>query len=262
VKQADGKYQGVTLAARFLNDLNHMVDTWAWFIGAWIYDTQMMGGKTDCEKGCGAKCGETDCGIMRQEDMKLISTCPTLAEGGKPCYDGNTSAYFQLMPQYHYAKQLRAAFDLGCSMRYSTVNATFLGVRGGNDMAWTYGKKPPIHVAVGKNPDGSYAVGIANPTGIPTRPVLNGKATQIFPNASMVVLELVLEELLPASGAEEEGAELRFVARRSTGDESYSVPEADVALAGGVLHTGRKCPPWGGPQAFGTDVPTGRIAFG
>jgi hypothetical protein len=33
-------------------------------------------------------------------------------------------------------------------------------------------------------------------------------------------------------------------------------------LAGGVLHTGRKCPPWGGPQAFGTDVPTGRIAFG
>lgn len=67
-----GRYQGVTLAARFLNDLNHMVDTWVWFIGAWIYDTQMLGGKTNCEKGCGAKCGETECGITRQEDMKLI----------------------------------------------------------------------------------------------------------------------------------------------------------------------------------------------
>ena len=122
-----GEFQGVALAARFLNDLNHMVDTWIWFIGAWILDTQMLGGKTNCEKGCGAKCGDIDCGITRQEDMKLISTCPTLAEkAGKPCYDGNKSAYFQLMPQYHYAKQLRAAFDLGCSMRYSTVNTTSL----------------------------------------------------------------------------------------------------------------------------------------
>ena len=133
------------------------------------------------------------------------------------------------MPQYHYAKQLRAAFDLGCSMRHSTVNTTYL-----QDMPWTYGAKPPIFVAVGKNPDGSYAVGIANPTGIPVRPVLNGKATQVFPNASTVVLELVIEELLPTSGAEEE-AELHFVSQRSTGDESYSVPEAPVPLTVGVL---------------------------
>ena len=55
----DGRWQGVLLAARFLNDLNHGVDTWVWFIGAWVFDTQMLGGKTGCEKGCGAKCGGT-----------------------------------------------------------------------------------------------------------------------------------------------------------------------------------------------------------
>jgi hypothetical protein len=104
------------------------------------------------------------------------------------------------------------------------------------DMPWTYGSRPPLHVAVGKNPDGSYGIGIANPTGIPVKRNLNGKETQIFPNASTVVLELVLGELQAGGGGAHEGAaELRFVARRSTGDESFSVPEADVVLAGGVL---------------------------
>jgi hypothetical protein len=89
----DGEYQGVALASRFLNDLNHMVDTWVWFIGAWIFDRQMIGGNT-----------------TRQEDMKLISTCPTKAAGGKPCYadapdESNGHGAFQLMPQWHYMKQ-------------------------------------------------------------------------------------------------------------------------------------------------------------
>lgn len=149
----DGRWQGGALACRFLNDLNHGVDTWVWFIGAWIMDTQMMGGKTDCEQGCGKLCGENNCGNTRQEDMKLISTCPGAAE--KPCYNnsdysdatgssgnqgnqGNGSQagapqYYQLMPQYHYAKQLRQAFDIGCVLRSATTNSTVLP-----SMTWTY----------------------------------------------------------------------------------------------------------------------------
>ena len=38
-------------------------------------------------------------------------------------------------------------------------------------------------VGVGRNPDSSWAVAIANPTGIPTVESLNGVRTQLFPNA-------------------------------------------------------------------------------
>ena len=63
----NGRWQGVLLACRFLNDLNHGVDTWVWFIGAWTFDTQMLGGKTNCGRGCGNMCGKTECGTTRQE---------------------------------------------------------------------------------------------------------------------------------------------------------------------------------------------------
>ena len=104
--------------------------------------------------------------------MKLISTCPSLAEFGKPCYGQNKTKFYELMPQYHYAKQLRQAFDIGCSMRYSTANTTKGGRPFLPDMPWTYGLRNSLNVAVGRNADGSWAVGIANPTGIPVVPFL------------------------------------------------------------------------------------------
>jgi hypothetical protein len=125
----DGKWQGVGLASRFLNDLNHMVDTWVWFIGAWAFNEQIIGAGS------------------RQEDMKLVSTCPP---GFGACYPNNAS--FALMPQYHYAKQLRQAFDFGCEIRYATANTTKT-INGHTrpflpDMVWSYGDKSPLNVAV------------------------------------------------------------------------------------------------------------------
>lgn len=169
--------------------MNHGVDTWVWFIGAWIFDTQMLGGKSDCA-ACGALCGKITCGLDRQEDMKLISTCPQAEV--KPCYsnasgDGQSSEFYQLMPQYHYAKQLRQTFDLGCVMRQSTVNTTHtVGSRTYPflpQMTWTYGAKNSLNVAVGLNPDNTWGVAVANPTGIPTVQSLNGVPTQLFSNA-------------------------------------------------------------------------------
>lgn len=224
------KYQGVALACRFLSDLNHMVDTWVWFIGAWKFDTQMLGAEQH------EPCPAWSCGTTRQEDMKLISTCPTKATG-KECYASNAS--YQLLPQYHYAKQLRAAFDIGCTLRYATANTTktdrynhtfpFLP-----DMVWTYGVKNVLNVAVGQNPGGSWAVGIANPTGIPTVEDLNGVETQLFPNATVVSVELRLDDLGGGGGAVSL-SDLTFTAFRSTGAATFSVAEPAVAMHGGII---------------------------
>lgn len=223
----DGRWQGVALACRFLNDLNHGVDTWIWFIGAWIFDTQMLGGKTNCQHGCGSKCGETMCGINRQEDMKLISTCPGAAH--QPCYPSQqtttgTPQFYELMPQYHYAKQLRKTFDIGCVMRTSSTSNTFLP-----GMTWTYGKKSSVNAAVGRNPDGSWGIAVANPTGIPTIDNLNGVATQLFPNATTLQVELVLSDELASTET------LTFVPYRSVGKTAYSVKEEPVAMKGGRI---------------------------
>jgi hypothetical protein len=225
-----GRWQGVALACRFLNDLNHGVDTWVWFIGAWIFDKQMLGGKSDCEQGCGDKCGQVTCGINRQEDMKLISTCSGAAH--TPCYsshDANGTAgapqFYQLMPQYHYAKQLRKTFDIGCVMRSTSTNSSFLP-----GMTWSYGRKSSVNAAVGRNPDGSWGIAVANPTGIPTVDDLNGVPTQLFPNATTLHVELVLgdELILPDET-------LTFVPRRSTGTEAYNVEERPVVVEGGKV---------------------------
>ena len=234
----NGEWQGVAFASRFLNDLNHMVDTWVFFIGAWTQDKQMLGGKTNCASSggsnCGALCGTTTCGTDRQEDMKLISTCPSLATDGKPCYtrEGNTTpTYYELMPTYYYAQQLRQTFDLGCVLRYSLANTTRLP-----DMAWTYGVHPALHVAAGRNPDGSWAVGITNPTGIPTVEHLNGVPTRLFPNATTLVVKLVLSDLAGTSvPLPRGGQDLEFAVHRSTGNVAYNVEEESVLMRGGVV---------------------------
>lgn len=220
-----GKYQGVTMACRFLNDLNHNVGTWLWFIGAWIHDTQMS----------------TFPDGSRQEDQRLIATCPGLASGGdgKPCFGGNTTAQFQIMPTYWFAKQLRDTFDLGAVMRFSTANTTKTNRDGKSvpfvpDMVWTAGVKAPLNVAVGKNPDGSWAVGVANPTGIPVHHKAGTAGGADFPNATELTVELVLEELTIMRGGEAglggRAGPISFVAHRSTGDESYIVKEADAVV--------------------------------
>ena len=159
--------------------------------------------------------------------MKLISTCPGAAQ--KPCYSGQEidgPQLYQLMPQYHYAKQLRKTFDIGCVMHASSANSSFLP-----EMTWTYGKKSSVNAAVGRNPDGSWAVAVANPSGIPTIDDLNGMSTQLFPNATTLEVALVLRDelLLP------DKATLTFVPHRSTGTSAYIVEEKPILMEGGKL---------------------------
>jgi hypothetical protein len=146
------------------------------------------------------------------------------------------------MPTYWFAKQLRQTFDLGAVMRFSTANTTKTNRDGKSvpfmpDMVWTAGVKAPLNVAVGKNPDGSWAVGVANPTGTPVHHKAGTFGGADFPNATELTVELVLEELTIMRGGEAglgRGAgpsgPISFVAHRSTGDESYIVKEADAVV--------------------------------
>lgn len=46
----NGSYQGVTLACRFLNDLNHGVDTWLSFFGVCHFDPNVLAKKPHGEQ--------------------------------------------------------------------------------------------------------------------------------------------------------------------------------------------------------------------
>ena len=95
-------------------------------------------------------------------------------------------------------------------------------------MTWTYGKKSSVNAAVGLNPDGSWAIAVANPTGIPTVENLNGVPTQLFPNATTLEVELALS-------GETSVEAVTFVVHRSTGAATYSVEEAQVVMKRGKL---------------------------
>lgn len=65
--------------------------------------------------------------------------------------------HYEPLAPYFALKQLAHTFDVGCVLRQTRSDK-----EGG--MAYTYGKKPRVTVAVGKNPDGSFAVGVVNYT--------------------------------------------------------------------------------------------------
>lgn len=219
----DGSWQGVAMAARFLNDLNHgvrppipsstiphhfigdicdrllaQVTHWVYFIGASHSDTQILGGGS------------------RQQDMHWVAT---FANNGT----------YKLMPTYHYAKQLRATFDLGARLRHSVANISTPGQREASEMDWTYGKHSDIYAAVGENPDGSWGIGVVNPTGCPTVEDLNGKNTSLFSDAKTLTVQVLIAELADSD------APLKFAAQRSTGKSSYAAKEEAVAMVGGRL---------------------------
>ena len=94
-----------------------------------------------------------------------------------------------------------------------------------------YGPKNALNVAVGKNPDGSWAIGVANPTGIPTH-----RPDASFPNATELTLELVLLDELVNKTRVTGLASPVFVAHRSTANQVYNTREAEpVLMSGGKL---------------------------
>lgn len=148
---------------------------------------------------------------------------------------GPGGAPFEIMPEYWYVKQLMRAFDVGCVLRHSTANATQQpGQRDAAEMTWTYGVKSVLNVATGRNPDGSYAIGVANPTGCPTVQVVGSKTgprnQSIFANATTLSVEIALAEL--------DATPLHFSVHRSRGAVSFGVKDADLTMQNGRLVVG------------------------
>ena len=95
----------------------------------------------------GRTCGEPN-EIKKNTHPKNITALffwPCYAAGTDAAGEGNRTAHYRLMPQYHYAKQLRQAFDIGCVMRSSTANST-----AHPGMTWTYGRKSTVNAAIGR----------------------------------------------------------------------------------------------------------------
>lgn len=120
----DGR-QAASMASRFLSDMNHRVTHWVWFLGA-----EEVG-----------KWPEDFDNVQR-----LIEYQP-LRQG---------EWYLPLL-KYHYFKRLSETFDPGAVFRDSQSS-----LEGG--MTWTYGRKPRLTVAAGRNPDGAWGIGISNYT--------------------------------------------------------------------------------------------------
>ncbi|MBA3704943.1 MAG: T9SS type A sorting domain-containing protein [Bacteroidetes bacterium] len=108
-----------SLASRVLNDFNHYVTHWIWFIGYATADP-------------------------KDDQTRLIR------------YWNNPFKYEILQP-YYYIKQLSQTFDVGSVLRDATSSLE-------GDMLWTYGSRPQLTASCGKNPDGSWGIGLSNYT--------------------------------------------------------------------------------------------------
>lgn len=137
-----------TISARFLNDMNHLVTHWVFFIG-FDYSSNIQ---TDNDTA-----------------TKLM------------VYNGASSSISTNL-KYFYFKQLLATFDVGAVFRQSVSSSE-------SDMAYTYGQKPRINAAAAVNPDGSWAIGIVNDTGIGSSGISTWYAAQNT-NVTITVNEL------------------------------------------------------------------------
>src|SRR5262249_47476729 len=80
-------------------------------------------------------------------------------------------------------KQLLSTFDVGATFRQCVSSSE-------GDMAYTYGQKPRINAAVATNPDGSWAIGGVNDTGIDGSGISSWYGAQNT-NVTITVNELV-----------------------------------------------------------------------
>ncbi len=126
----DNYSSSVTSASRLLNDLNHHVDHWVWFIGS----------------------------MYQKKNSNTPNNHRLVALSDDP-------ARMHVTPDYYYLYHVLNSFDRGAVMRKSLSNKGGATSRAGN-MTFTYGHKPDINAAVGQNPDGSWTIGITNNTGV------------------------------------------------------------------------------------------------
>jgi len=117
--------QAASMAARYLNDMNHRVTRWLWFLGA------------------------VDVGqwpVSADNSQRLIEFRA----------DRPADWYLPFLP-YYYLRQLSDTFDVGTVFRQSQSSL-------GGDMLWTEAPKPSLVAAAGRNPDGTWGIGLTNYT--------------------------------------------------------------------------------------------------
>lgn len=115
--------QAASMASRFLNDMNHRVTRWIWFIG--VMDVSKW--PTDYDNV-----------------QRLIEFQP----------DRPADWYLPLL-KYYYLRRLSQTFDVGAQFRHSVSDLE-------GEMTYTYGKKPRLNAAAAKNPDGTWGIALSN----------------------------------------------------------------------------------------------------
>jgi hypothetical protein len=117
--------QAASMASRFLSDMNHRVTHWVWFLGA-------------------EEVREWPEGFDNVQ--RLIQYQPLRA-----------GDWYLPLLKYYYFRRLSLTFDGGATFRDSHSELE-------GDMTWTFGRKPRLTGAAAINPDGSWAIGLANYT--------------------------------------------------------------------------------------------------
>jgi hypothetical protein len=141
-EQLGDDVRGVKNASRFLNDMNHLITHWFYFIGF------MDSPNSDTDRGA-----------------KLIAWNP----------DTNQNLIFL---KYHYLKRLTETFEPGAVFR-RTTNPNRVRNQPAS-MQWKDPEKPATNAAVARNQDGSWAIGITNNTGLPAYANDTFRATQHY----------------------------------------------------------------------------------
>lgn len=125
----------------------------------------------------------------------------------------NATGGLKISTKYYYLKQLLKTFDRGAVFRAASSSI-------GGGMVWGYGLKPAITLAAAKNPDGTWAIGASNTSGI--------AATKISSYAARSTYQLMIQ--LP------EPVNANFQVLRSGATKSI-VAASDVKAVNGLLTT-------------------------
>jgi len=115
--------EAASMASRILNDMNHDVTRWIWFIG--VMDI-------------------THYPVDLDNVQRLIEFQPDRA-----------ADWYLPFLKYYYLRRLSQTFDVGAIFRQSQSSLE-------GDMTYTYGKKPRLNAAGGRNPDGSWSLALSN----------------------------------------------------------------------------------------------------
>jgi len=115
--------EAASMASRVLNDLNHRVTRWVWFIG--VMDVAHYPVDFD-------------------NVQRLIEYQP----------DRPADWYLPLL-KYYYLRRLSQTFDAGAVFRLSQSSLE-------GDMTYTYGRKPRLNASAGRNPDGTWGLALSD----------------------------------------------------------------------------------------------------